>query len=282
MKKRKVWVMMVMMLVTGKLLGQLQSGKRDDYTIVSDSLPIGYSKTTTLVFPYSVKSVDRGSAALLVQKVKGLENIIQIKAAQHDFAETNLTVITSDGQLYSFVLHYNEQAPLLNLVIGKEKPSRPEHADVAEMEQEAVVQSYAALASYEKKKLRGVKDSKYGMTFQLNGLYIHENVIFCRVKVVNRSNVNYDISQLRFFIRDQKIARRTASQEVEIKTSYWHNSATVIAAQSEVCFVFALAKFTLPDKKYLALQLMESNGGRHLELQVKNKKLMQIAVLPVL
>lgn len=280
MKKSNVLVMIV--FITANVFGQLQSGNRTVCKMESDSLAIGYSKTTSIVFPYAIKSVDRGNGAVLVQKAKGVENILQLKAAQHDFTETNLTVVTSDGQLYSFVVHYDEKSPVLNLVLSKAKSSRPDYSDSPESTNEAVLESYAALASYEKKEIRGVSDNKYGMKFQLNGLFIHENAMYYRIKVENNSNVNYDISQLRFFIRDQMKVRRTASQEVEIKPLYILNNTPDIPAKTTVCFVFALAKFTIPEEKYLAIQLMEDKGGRNLKLQVNNRRLMKIGVLPVL
>jgi conjugative transposon TraN protein len=282
MKKSIVLVMILMVFITANVFGQLQSGKSEVCQIESDSLAIGYSKTTTIVFPYAIKSVDRGNGAVLVQKVKGGENIFQLKAAQHEFTETNLTVVTSDDQLYSFVLNYDEQTPVLNLVVSKAKQSLPEPWDSAENENEAVLQSYAALASYEKKKVHGIKDNKYNMLLQLNGLFIHENVMYYRIIVENNSNINYDISQLRFFIRDQIKVKRTASQEIEIKPLYILNNTSVIEGKTAVCFVFALANFTIPEEKYLAIQLMEDKGRRHLELQVNNKRLMQLGVLPVL
>jgi conjugative transposon TraN protein len=281
MKNLNVLVMAYSVLFTIGAFAQ-QTSKNRLTKIESDSLAIGYSKTTTIVFPYAIKSVDRGSGAVLVQKAKGVENILQLKAAQHDFTETNLTVVTSDDQLYSFVLNYDEQTPLLNLVVSKAKRSLPEHWDSAENENEAVLQSYAALASYEKKKVHGIKDTKYNMLLQLNGLFIHENVMYYRIIVENNSNINYDISQLRFFIRDQIKVKRTASQEIEIKPLYILNNTSVIEGKTAVCFVFALANFTIPEEKYLAIQLMEDKGRRHLELQVNNKRLMQLGVLPVL
>lgn len=281
MKKINVLVVMFIMFFMGSVFGQQQAGKNDFYKIKLDSLAIAYSKTTNIVFPYSILSVDRGSSDILVQKAKGVENILQIKAAENDFTETNLTVVTSDGQLYCFVLNYNEQKPLLNLVVGK-KDSMLEHLGSTEIENEAELKSYAELAFYENKKLRHVKDNKYDMKLQLNGLFIHEKVMYYRIKVANNSNVSYDIGQLRFFIRDQKKAKRTASQEIEINPLYIYNNTELVEGKSEVCFVFALSKFTIPDKKYLAIQLMEDQGGRHLELQVKNKKLMQVVVLPAL
>jgi len=39
--------------------------------------------------------------------------------------------------------------------------------------------------------------------------------------------------------------------------------------------VFALDKFTIPDQKQLTIQLMEKNGGRHMELNVQNKAIVR-------
>jgi len=283
MKKINVMMTMVVLFLITNAFGQEQQqlDKHEFYKIKLDSLAIAYSKTTNIVFPNSILSVDRGSSDVLVQKAKGVENILQIKAAQHDFTETNLTVVTADGQLHSFVVNYDEKNPLLNLVVGKNF-SNSRLLGSTEVENEAELKSYAELAFYEKKNLYNLKDYKYNMKLHLNGLFIHERAMYFRIKLENNSNVSYDISQLRFFIRDQKKAKRTASQEIEINPLYIHNNTEIVVGKSEVSLVFALPKFTIPDKKYLAIQLMEDQGGRHLELQVKNKKLMQLAVLPSL
>jgi len=34
-------------------------------------------------------------------------------------------------------------------------------------------------------------------------------------------------------------------------------------------------KFTIPDKKYLFIQIMEKNGGRHLQLRVHNRTIVK-------
>jgi hypothetical protein len=43
--------------------------------------------------------------------------------------------------------------------------------------------------------------------------------------------------------------------------------------------VYAVPKFTIPDKKYLAIELMEKNGGRHLKVKVHNKKIVRAKLL---
>jgi conjugative transposon TraN protein len=276
------------LLVTGHLLFMAisvfaqQTGKNRLSQTESDSLMIAYSKTTNLVFPFAIKSVDKGSPDILVQKAKGIENILQVKAAQKGFFQTNLTVITADGKLYSFVLDYNEEFPQLNLILNKTNPDGQEIYFSDEIINDQDVEKYSKLALYDKKKLRDQKEIKYDIQFQLSGIFIRDNVMYYRINVTNNSKINYDVDQLRFFIRDTKKIKRTASQEIEIIPIYILNDIDKIESETENTFVFALPKFTIPEKKYLAIQLMEKNGGRHLEKHVKNTKLVQVTVLPKL
>ncbi|MDI5950239.1 conjugative transposon protein TraN [Flavobacterium sp. LB2P84] len=279
MKNFNVLAMVYLLFTIGAFA---QTSKNHLTKIEPDSLAIGYSKTTNIVFPYAIKSVDRGSQDVLVQKAKGLENILQIKAAQQGFIQTNLTVVTADGKLYSFVLNYDEQSPQLNLSLNETKQGGQEIYFSSENRNEQEVEQYSKLAFYDKGKIRGEKENKYDIKFQLNGIFIQNDVMYYRILVANHSKINYDVDQLRFFIRDNKKVKRTASQEIEITPIYILNNVATVDDESENTFVFALPKFTIPEKKYLAIQLMEKNGGRHVELQVKNKKLVKVTVLPKL
>lgn len=108
------------------------------------------------------------------------------------------------------------------------------------------------------------------MRLEVNGIFIHQDVLYLRVVLENKSKINYDIDQLRFFIRDQRKSKRTASQEIEILPLYTTSSSAVIPYKSEVTKVCAVEKFTIPENKYLTLQLIEKNGGRHLEVNINN------------
>ena len=68
-------------------------------------LYISDQKTTHLVFPFPVTYVDLGSSGLIAAKATGAENIVRVKAAAAGFPESNMTVLTSDGKLYSFVVN---------------------------------------------------------------------------------------------------------------------------------------------------------------------------------
>lgn len=242
-------------------------------------LSITFYKTTNLIFPYAIKSVDRGSADIIVQKAKGVANILQLKAAKQNFKETNLTVITADGKFYSYLVNYSDSPPILNIQFPKDSSKEKRKTFFSSGRNEADMQTISGKVAGEERTIYGVKDKKYGMKLQLHGLYIKEDVIYCQIELQNRSDINYDIDQFRFFIRDQKRVKRTASQELEIKPLYVHGDTATVAGQSERVLVFAFSKFTIPDKKFLDVQLLEENGGRNLELKIHNKTIIKAKLI---
>lgn len=251
----------------------LENPSQAQTPIAARHLQITYSKTSSIVFPFAIRGVDRGSRDILLQKASGVENVLQLKAARKNFPETSLTVITADGALYSFYVNYAVEPKVLNLSFA-EQPEKGVTFSDAEAD-EAQVRFDSQLIAAEKKANIQKRDTRFGMNLQLSGLYIREKVIYCRLLIENNTFIDYDIDQLRFFIRDQKKARRTASQELEIKPLFVENKIDVLSGQSSQVIVFALPKFTIPDKKYLAIQMMEAGGGRHPSLKVRNRKLIR-------
>lgn len=238
-------------------------------------LTITLFKTTNLIFPYSIKSVDRGSQDVLAQKAKGVENILQVKAGREKFTETNLSVITSDGKLYSFILNYSYNPSLLNISFTKYTTLQETVPLLLSGNNEAQLQVTSERVANEKRMFHTIHDYQYKIDFRLNGIYIKGDVVFYQLQVKNDSNIDYDIDMLRFSIHDEKKSTRTASQEIEMQPLYVYGDTSVIKGQSKNVIVFALPKFTIPDKKYLFIQLIERNGGRHLQLRVNNRAIVK-------
>jgi conjugative transposon TraN protein len=237
-------------------------------------LAITYIKTTNLVFPYAIKSVDKGSRDVLVQKAIGVENVLQVKAAKQGFTETDLTIVTADGSLYSFLLSYTDSPAALSLVMKNLITSPKSVAVFAKDATNDVVQDNAKLISGKNRIIKKIDDESFGVTMDVKGLYIHNEVLYFQIELQNSSTINYDVELLRFFIVDKKKIKRTASQEVDMQPVYLLGNAATIPGNSTQTIVVALPKFTIPDKKYLSVQLMEHNGGRNLSLRIKNKVLM--------
>lgn len=256
----------------------LQANAQDAALFIIEPLPlqITYNKTVNLIFPYAVKSVDKGSRAVLAQKARGVENILQVKAAFKDFEQTNLTVITSDGKLYSFVVDYLDDPLQLNIELLKNAASSQKaDATLENGPSEAFLRNTALQAGKDENVLGRIKDTSYKTRLSLSGLYIKNEVIFCRLKLDNRSSISYGIESLRFFISDKKRFKRAATQQTEIIPLYVQNDTNLVQGHQAHEFVFALSKFTIPDAKQLTIQLMENSGGRHLQLLVQNKAIIR-------
>lgn len=230
------------------------------------SLSITTDKTTSLIFPFPILHVDRGTKDVLVQPVKEADNILLVKAAAKDFSETNLSVVTADGSLYSFVVFYDSKPPLwvYHLPIN----------------QKATTATYANGIVDNRKTMRGLHNDSWGMQAEVIGIYIKQNMIYYQLRLDNSSSIDYDIDLLRFFIRDKRKGKRTATQENELLPLYVAGNTSLVKANSQNTIVLALEKFTIPDAKYLAIQVMEKNGGRHLFLKVSNKKIIKAIPLP--
>ncbi|WP_165870341.1 DUF4138 domain-containing protein [Albibacterium bauzanense] len=114
------------------------------------------------------------------------------------------------------------------------------------------------------------RDKSGKISAQLGGFQIRDNTLYYKVKIENRSNINYDIDFIRFYVRDLETAKRTVTQERELETvhSYGTGNNTVEGQHSEQ-YVFALDKFPITKDKALIMEVYEKNGGRHLYLKAK-------------
>jgi conjugative transposon TraN protein len=265
-------------LITSQAISQNDTTRKTSL-IEPLRLAISSNKTTNLVFPFGILSVDRGSNDIIAQKAKGTENILQVKAGNTSFEETNLTVITADGNLYSYILNYTNNPSVLNIRFTATDDNRNGNVTFSSANNEALLKHNARKIKNKKRWLYGVFNRSYGIKLDLTGIYIKDDVMYYQLKLENNSNVRYNIDQTRFSIRDQQKSKRTASQEIEVTPQYAENNPSVLMDNSETVFVFAVPKFTLGDKKYLDIQVMEKNGSRHLELKVKNRHLLKTRLI---
>ena len=227
----------------------------------AQTLQIATDKTISLIFPFSIKHVDRGTRSVLVQPVKESDHILLVKAASRDFPATNLSVIVADGSLYTFPIAYADSPSVWVYQV-------PPKAN-------ASLQTYANGILDNPGTMHGIRDHSWNMHVSISGIYIRGNVIYYQLLLDNKSPIDYDIDFLRFYIRDRRKGKRTASQENELSRLYVAGNTTRVTAHSSSAIVIALEKFTVPDAKYLAVEMNEKNGGRHLFMRVKNRKIVK-------
>jgi hypothetical protein len=232
----------------------------------SQTIQITTDKTTSIIFPFPIIHVDRGSAAILVQQITEAQNILLVKAAAKDFSATNMTVATADGSVYSFAMQF---------VLNPEKWIYEVRAQL-----HGSIETYARSIVANSRTMHGISDRCWDVTSKIIGIYIKGDVLYYQLMIDNRSPIDYDIDFLRFYIRDKRKGRRTATQENELKPLYECGNTNEVSANSKSVVVVALQKFTIPDAKYQAVEINERNGGRHLKMRIGNRKIVKAVVLP--
>ena len=213
-------------------------------------LQLGYNKTTNLIFPYAIKSVDRGSGDILVLKSSGSENVLQVKAGKTGFDPTNLTVITADGKFYSFLVRYTENPLHLNLSFGVDS------VDIFKLKAFLHITTQTEL-----------------LKISLRGIYIYRHLLWFRFDISNGSLIDFKPAYTRFFITDKEKLQRVAEQEIGLSPKF-QVSFPQIPGKSKKSIAFAFDPFTLPKDKNLILEMSEDQGGRLLRLPIGYRALL--------
>ena len=250
-------------------------------------LEITYDKTVHVIFPSPVRYVDLGSTDLIAGKADGAENVIRVKATTKNFRqETNMSVITEDGNFYSFNVKYADEPLLLNVemcdfIHDGETVNRPNNAMeiyLTELDNESprlVRLIMKSVYERDKRRIRHIGCKRFGVQFLLKGLYSHSGLLYFHTQIKNTSHVPFDVDFVTFKIADKKLVKRTAMQEQVVYPLRAYNYVTRVDGKKSECTVFALPKFTIPDGKKLVVEMYEKQGGRHQTFELENEDLVQ-------
>lgn len=245
------------------------------------------AEPTHIIFPASIKYVDLGSINLIAGKADGAENVIRVKATTRHFKkETNMSVITEDGNFYTFNVKYVDEPLLLNVemcdfIHDGETVNRPNNAMeiyLQELGNESPRLVHLIMKSIHKQDKRRIKHigcKRFGVQFLLKGLYSHNDLLYFHTQVRNETNVPFDVDFVTFKVVDKKIVKRTAMQEQVVYPLRAFNYVTRVDGKKNECTVFALPKFTIPNDKKLIVEVYEKNGGRHQTFEVDNEDLIR-------
>lgn len=105
------------------------------------------------------------------------------------------------------------------------------------------------------------------MKIILNNIYTFDKYFFIDVSLLNKSNIRYDIDQIRFKIEDKKQTKATNFQSIEILPLMQVNTNKVFKKSYRNVFVFE--KFTFPDEKVFTIEISEKQiSGRSIILRI--------------
>jgi len=251
------------------------------------ALEITFSKTVHIIFPSPVRYVDLGSANLIAAKADGTENVLRVKATTKGFREeTNMSVITEDGNFYTFNVKYADEPVKLSIEMADFlHPSTVENRSGNELpvyfsglgsESPFLVNLIMkTIYNNNRIKIRHIGSRNFGVEYLLKGIYSYGDLLFFHLQLRNKSGLSFNMDYLTFKIVDKKVAKRTAIQEQVILPLRSYNEAISVAGRQEERTVFALPKFTIPNDKQLIISLAEKDGGRNQLLIVENADLIR-------
>jgi conjugative transposon TraN protein len=271
----------VVLVVTGAFV---QAQVMPSFTLVglsAQKVQVTDHKMTNLVFPFAIRTGIKVSRDVYIQKVKGVENVIELRAARPHFAATNLSVFGDDGRLYSFDLEYADSSPMLNFVVVPAPawsplqlyPGKPLLLLTGLPVDQATLTADAGRLTKEKGFLNSSVRSER-MRLQVQGIYLKDSLLWFIIRIRNAAQVPYDPEYTRLFIQDRTKAKRTAIQQVVMETIY-AGVPDRISGRSSATFALGFQLFTVSQDKQLWLEVAERGGGRLLKLAIGYKTLLR-------
>ncbi len=252
------------------------------------SYPLGVSplKTVHVVFPAEIKEVDAGTADILVQITPSFNNVLRVKStALTSFPETNLTVLTADGGLYSFLLSFQENPEILNVNIGKNAGSDERvsetlainHFNKTEFLDSELNQSYVVIDANLQRVvgnrpfIRNVGVESGKVRSLLRGIYASEGMLYLTFTIENNSGLAYGIDFVKLYVKDKEQAKQTTVQEEELVVLKRFPADDTVDAHSERLFSVVTPVRTIGDDKVMEVEIYDKTGGRHLRYRIDPK-----------
>lgn len=244
-------------------------------------IEVSHNKTTHLIFPYEIKYADLGSRDIAGESVEKAANVFRLKALDSsEFQETNLTVVTADGRLFSFLVHYKEnpevltydltQVPIEDQVSKAAKVSSGSGARLADH-----LNHQSELAMQSRRRIRHIGHKSQGINLYLKNLLYDEDVMYLVLGMENSSKLDYQIDYLHTYITQLKVAgESSATQDVAVEPiKVFDASENLISRHEGIVKVIAIERLTLERDRRLIIQMGEESGGRQVSIAISSEEL---------
>ena len=233
-----------------------------------EQLTVNEQVTTVITASEPIRFVD-----ISTEKIAGdqpIDNIIRLKPKEggHEDGEV-LAIVTIVTERYrtQYVLLYTTR--VREAVTDKEIELRERDA----YNNPAVSMSTAEMIRFARRiwnspaKIRNVATKAHRMTMRLNNIYAVGDYFFIDFSVENRTNIRFDIDEIRVKLADKKLSKATNAQVVEL-------TPTLVLEGSKVFRhgyrnVIVVKKMTFPNDKILTIEMTEKQiSGRNICLNI--------------
>lgn len=116
-------------------------------------------------------------------------------------------------------------------------------------------------------KIRNVSTKMHRMVMRLNNIYSVGDYFFLDFSIENKTNIRFDIDEIRVKLSDKKMSKATNAQMIELTPSLILENAKTF--RHGYRNVIVLKKMTFPNDKVLTIELSEKQiSGRNIQLNI--------------
>lgn len=224
--------------------------------------------TTHIIMPEPIKLVDISTEKLVGNQCA--DNIVRIKPVEkmfeHELAGT-VTVIGERNMVQYNIIYTRQPNNAYSVYkVSNAELDRYSNPSVSMTEGEMARFAYSIYNS--PRKFYGIKQTKYGMTIRVNNIYTLNDYFFIDYSIENKTNIKYDIDEVRIKLTDKKQSKATNSQTVELTPAWSMNRAK--SFQKAYRNVIVIDKLTFPNEKVLNLEISEKQiSGRVISVNIE-------------
>ena len=237
------------------------------------------NRTTTLVFHDNIKHVDLGSDnGIGYQTDDSIPKILKIRI--NDFfpsiGSTNVLVITNNEQIFSFEVLFQQNVTQTVYEIADSSALCPPLISEPITDSDSLYEPdfIKEITTSPKYLSRILFNSKGKIKLQLDNIFTTDSLLYFKCKIVNSSNLMYDIEFMHMYITSGKKLKLKTKQDTPLSTSFIIRPIS-ISPHSTSLFVLHTPKFTMEKDNICILECLEKQGGRHLKIKIKNSTLLE-------
>ena len=233
-----------------------------------EQLTVNENVTTVITASEPIRLVDISTDKVVGDKP--IENVIRVKPKEgghEDGAVLAIVTVVTERYRSQYALIYTTR--LEEAVSDKEVQVDERNA----FHNPAVSMSTGEMVRYARRiwnspaKYHSTRTNRHHLTMRLNNVYSVGEYFFIDFSVENRTNLRFDIDELRFKLSDKKQQKATNVQDLmlepvlllEKSTSFQHGYRNVVV----------LKKMTFPNDKVLSIEISEKQiSGRTIMLNI--------------
>lgn len=257
----KKWILLALLFISALVIQAQQPNP-------IRHLAVAVNKTTNLVFPAAIVSVDRGSENIIVQK--SIAFVLRVKADTVFADTTNLTVITSDGKLYSFLVLFSASPELLTINLGANENLDRDTSLLA------VVRKVQSM----RHNLYGVRYSAGKVKLAVVGMYSTGKMLALQVSITNHSSLSFTVGKLRLRLVITHTPKRSPVQEVEVFPLLVEPTQLKVNYKQAALFTVLVPVSDMNARQDLHITLHEQDGDRHLHVSIASRFLFTAPLIP--